>query len=300
MNQPANLMPIVINVLSDVDHSTIRLTNGNKFFDNYPSLKLPDFSHPELGMLRSVSWFYAMYHELGKPNVKFIVERFDVYGLDSSGRARQHPTDVQKLRTLFQHNLDPSSDSDEGTRQYCNNWFRRACKVTYPDREDEWLLSLTCLLQDVIDFLKSIDNCMRKIEEDESIEEILSQWEFRRQRYHPQYEFDRLIGTVALDLGRSGINAKNFSNRYYPNWLKELEIMENYEFETEARRLIERAILEDIQPRLPLDGNDIMREFNWEPGRRVGDAIKMAIELYNPDPCSKDELIQRLRNKLEV
>lgn len=296
MNQTANMMPNIINALNSIEHTTVRFTKG-VFFGTYPSLQLPDFTHPELSMLRSVSWFYVMYHELGKPSIKFVIDKLDIYELDGDRKCRQHPVNVQKLRTLFQHNLDPSSKSDQDTRIYCDKWFHCACQSYYPKNEDDWITSLGCLLKEAIDFLITVDNCIRSMENDESATPIVSQWIFRRQRYHPQYEFDRLIEIIAQDLGRPHLDARKFSNRHYSSWTKELEVMENYNFETYARRQIERAILEETRLQLPIDGRDIMQEFQIGPGVEVGDLLKLAMRIHDRNPCSRDELIEQLKKE---
>src|SRR5262249_2203300 len=137
--------------------------------------------------------------------------------------------------------------------------------------------------------------CIQAINMDESRTEILRQWDFRRSHHHSQFEFDRIIQIVAADLGRDGLKPKNFSNRYYSRWLQELEMKDNYDFEVEARKLIERAILEDTRPQMPITGKDIMQEFSIEPGRKVGDLLKKALEIFSAHPCSRDELLQILR-----
>jgi hypothetical protein len=262
-----------------------------------PSLRLPQFAHAELGMLRTVSWLYAMYEELGKPNIDFIVERFETYSLDADGSNKKHVTNVQNLRTYFQHNLNPTSEGDVRTQDHCEGWFRTICAAPYPEEDEQWQYCLISLLTEARSFLHCVSECIQAISIDESRAEILRQWAFRRSRYHPQHEFDGIIAMVASDLGRDGIRPKNFSNRHYSRWLRELEVKENYDFDLEARKLVERAMLEDTQPQMPITGRDIMQEFSIGPGRRVGDLLKRAMDIYDGRPCSREELLQMLRQE---
>ena len=62
------------------------------------------------------------------------------------------------------------------------------CNKVYPDTDDEWQQALIGLLEEAQGFLKSVLTCIRKIEEDESVEEMVRQWEFRLRRHHPQHE----------------------------------------------------------------------------------------------------------------
>ncbi|MCB9436640.1 MAG: hypothetical protein H6673_06525 [Anaerolineales bacterium] len=69
----------------------------------------------------------------------------------------------------------------------------------------------------------------------------------------------------------------------------------------EARKLVERAILEDTQASLPIIGTDIMREFSIGPGRRVGELLKRAIDIFDVNPSlSKSDLLLQLQESLTV
>jgi hypothetical protein len=75
-------------------------------------------------------------------------------------------------------------------------------------------------------------------------------------------------------------------------------LQEGYDFETEARRLIELAILMMREGALPITGRDIMGEFHIPPGPRVGALLEVARGIHNLHPCSRDELIELLRGKI--
>ena len=300
MTHPASIMTEIFNLVQTIQHSSMRLLGGSQFFGSGPSLPIPKFTYAELDMLRTLAWLYALYQELGKPSIIYIVDKFDVYGVDEGKNHRNHPVNVRNLRTIFQHNLDPLSQSDNKTRKDCEIWFKSQCNKVYPDTDDEWQQALIGLLEEAQGFLKSVLTCIRKIEEDESVEEMVRQWEFRLRRHHPQHEFDRIISIVAQDLGRVAIKPKNFSNQYYSQWVKELDLREDYDFEVEARRMIERAMIEDTRPRLPIDGQDVMNEFSLEPGKKVGDILKRAMQIFDRQPCSRDELLKKLEHELQI
>ncbi|MCB9436641.1 MAG: hypothetical protein H6673_06535 [Anaerolineales bacterium] len=209
---PAQLMNEIIDRIQQINLLTIRITQGDNFFSSLPSLRLPQFQHPELGMLKLVSWLYAFYQELGKPNIDFIKERFELY-LGENNSRKNHVKTVLRLRTLFQHNLDPMSQSDNSTQEICELWFKDVCGSSYPEDDQQWSLCLVGLLRDTKNFLVDVHKCIQAIDADEARVEILRQWAFRRKQYHPQHEFDRVIQIVASDLGRD-INPKKFSNRY--------------------------------------------------------------------------------------
>lgn len=296
-NSAASKMLEVMDLAREIQHTSMELLDGIQFFGAMPSLPTPKFTHPELDMLRSLSWLYVLYQELGKASIKYTVEKFESYSLDNN--IKNHPLNVEKLRTFSQHSLDPMSQRDREIRVYCEQWFDKYCGVVQPRDDEAWNKALLAILTEAENFLKNIQHCIRKIESDESKEQLIIQWKYRLQRYHPQHEFDRIISIVAHDLGRVGIEPKNFSNQYYSQWKKELELMEDYDFEKEARRMIERAMIENTRPRLPINGTDIMDEFLLEPGKKIGEILKRAFEIFDPDPCSREVLISKLRDEFK-
>jgi len=294
---PAQLMIDILDRVQTIDNLVLRIMR-QKFFRD-AKVRLPKFEHPELGMLRSVSWLYALYQELGKPNIDFVKERFSVYSLDTNDSKQRHIATLQSLRTYFQHSLDPLTESDSRTQKTCENWFRSMCGIAYPETDEQWKRSMIGILTEANDFLICVHKCIEAIDLDEAREQILQQWEHRLIRHHPQHKFDHLIAIIAPDLGRDGIKPKNFSNIYYAKWLQQLDILDTYEFETEARRLIERAILEDTRPRMPITGTDIMNEFSLAPGKKVGNLLKRGTELLDKNPnYSKSELLDILREEI--
>jgi hypothetical protein len=83
--------------------------------------------------------------------------------------------------------------------------------------------------------------------------------------------------------------------------VKQLELLQgNYDFEVEAQRLIEHTLLYEMIPVLPITGHDIMKEFNVVPGPIVGQLLEKARNLYNTEPCSRDELLEKLRLEIDT
>jgi hypothetical protein len=88
---------------------------------------------------------------------------------------------------------------------------------------------------------------------------------------------------------------------YYDKWIQDLDLLEaNHHFETEARKLIEYVLMTEATPVLPITGRDIMEEFAVAPGPEVGQLLKHARTIYECEPCSRSELLSRLRNKLQA
>ena len=102
-------------------------------------------------------------------------------------------------------------------------------------------------------------------------------------------------------MGRENIEATSLRERFYNNWVKELELLQgNYDFKVEARKLIERALLSETIDRLPITGHDIMETFNIKPGPQVGTLLERALILYQDQPCSREFLLDKLCQEMET
>lgn len=259
---------------------------------------MPRFSPSELGLIRTVSWFYVHYQEAGKVNVKFLGEQLPNFNPDGNENWDAHVRLINQLRTYFQHNLDLNETRDRGMREYCENWFRQQCGVYSPIEDEHWLKCLVALLNEALAFFQALHDCIRKIREDEAREQILEQWKFQRERFHPPHSFDKLIEISSGDMGRNDLDVKKFRERYYQKWTSQLQLLNgSYNFEVEARGLIEDALLNEGLRRIPITGNDIITVLGIEPGIKVGRLLELARSFFNEDPkLTKDQLLDKLRS----
>lgn len=297
---PSSSMYQIFGLKEEIDQVCSKLNNINGFFGSV-SLRIPKFDPSELGFLRTVSWLYVLYYEVGKVNVNFLTDRFSAYNLDSDEKLSKHLLNVQRLRTFLQHNLNPKQQQNLVIQEACEKWMNDKCETPIPGDDQQWNICLISLLNEAIDFFSALRTCIRKIEQDESREEILIEWDFLRKRFHPPHEFDTLISKIASDMGRDNLDAIRLRKRFYQDWMKELELLKaDYNFEIEARKLIEHVLLNKITSVLPITGYDIIDEFNVVPGPKVGLLLEKARNLYNVKPCSREELLEELRGNCDL
>lgn len=257
------------------------------------SLAFPKLSPPELGFLRTVSYLFVLYSEVGKVGVKFLTEKFETYGIDAS--LAQHARLVRELRTYLQHNLNPLHDHDRSIQESCENWMRDKCGTVIPARDEHWNVCLIALLSRSLDLLDGMRRTIRAIELDESRDEICREWQFRIERNHFPAEFDSLINEVAADMGRGEIDSVKFRQRFYDQWATELSLLNpGYEFRVEGRKLIERTLLNALTPVLPITGKDIMTSFGLSPGPQIGELLETARRIYEKKPCTRETLLEQL------
>lgn len=295
-----SLMFEVLSTVQEINRVAVTIIpkEHGAFFKEH-SLPIPVFTCSELGFLRTVSWFYVLYYELGNINVEFLVDRFSAYQLDESKNISKHLTIVQHMRTFLQHYLDIHKDRNLRIQDECECWFEEKCKTRVPSENDHWENCLLIFLKEAILFLATLKNCLRKIELDETRDQIVNTWSFQLSRYHSPHEFDSLISIVASDMGRDNIDAIRLRKRYYDKWTKELQLYQGkYDFAVEGRKLIEHALLVETISVPPITGKDLLEEFSLEPGPKIGELLKEAYNLYKAEPCSRQILLQKLRQKL--
>ena len=112
------------------------------------------------------------------------------------------------------------------------------------------------------------------------------------------HEFDSLISIIAADMGHDGLDPVRLRLRFYDGWSRQLDLLSgDFEFEVEARKLIEHTLLSETTAVLPLTGKDVMEEFGIAPGPEVGRMLQRASAIYMSTPCSRKDLIEKLRTE---
>ena len=292
---PSSLMYKVVALKQELaSRSAILLGSEPAAFQEI-TVKHPRLEPPELGFHQAVSWLYCFYYEAGRVSLTFLIGRFHVFGLDDDGMCQTHFEAVRGLRTYLQHNLDRSSLASLRVLRRCEGWFTSSCGSAIPGNDQEWTTCLMRVLAGTQRLLEAAVDCVREIERDEGCTTMVGEWSFRLHGYHPRSEFIRLVDIVAKDMGQSGLNAARICDRYYDKWSKDLSLRTSgFDFETEARKLIEHTLLSEADIPLPITGQDLIRSLGIPPGPEIGRLLRRARTLYGDSPCSRDELLSRL------
>ena len=105
-----------------------------------------------------------------------------------------------------------------------------------------------------------------------------------------------LIDDTKYRLGREALNTVGFRNRYVDKWRKHLELLDDeFDFEFEATRLIEKALLDEGGLVLPITGRDVIESLRIEPGPDVGLLLEEARRHFEENRCCRAELLAYLR-----
>jgi len=157
-------------------------------------------------------------------------------------------------------------------------------------------MCLLAILEDANAFIDALLFTARGIEQDESREAICEEWRSRLDHSHPPHDFDELIARVARDMGRPGIDPVVVRRRYYQTWIAALRLLQpGYDFETEARSLVEEAFLDEGVRVMPITGRDVMLVCGVPPGPRVGEILEQVRKRYQAARCTREELLEYLR-----
>jgi hypothetical protein len=270
---------------------------GSIFGDT--SLELPKLRPSELGFIRAVSWFYVHYFETGKLGTEFLSNYSGLCAI-SAPDLKEHRLRIQQLRTYCQHNLNFSDNHSQMIQTACQNWFKEKCGTHLPSEEMHWECLLSSIISEAKSYFDSLETIIRAIEGNGSMQEIVEQWNLRLIRYQAPHKFDRIIEEVALDWGRPSFNVVKFRLRYYDRWKKIFENRtDDCDFEREARKLVEHALLSEEQNVMPIDGIDVMETFDVPPGGKVKEILGIAKEIYATQPCTKEKLLGLIRARIE-
>lgn len=293
-----SLMYEALQLREEINEISDGLKVGESFFSS-TSLQLPRFTPSELGFIRMVSWLYVTYYETGKIGTEFLTSLATTYLAEIQFEAKKHRALIQQLRTYCQHNLAPHEAHSKQILSACEDWFFSHCGSRKPGGEDHWSSLLHALIREFLTYFKYLRDALRRIEADPENIQLIEQWSLRIVRYYPPHKFDKIIEEVASDFGRESLDVVRFRARHFDKWKKELELMRHdCDYDRQARSLVETALLSDQQPSLPINGRDIMSEFDIAPGPKVQEILSMAMEIYRTAPCNKENLLAKLSERI--
>ncbi|MGX5854425.1 hypothetical protein ACWKW6_12295 [Dyadobacter jiangsuensis] len=284
-----------------LNHRTDLLSDGfiQYFFE--PISLTVNFRSPEAGFLRLISYFYVITHEDdSKLNLKFWGDKSQVYF--SSETVISHFTNlINAGRTVLQHNVSQESPSDRLKIYMWEDWLQNCVGKTKKFNSTDWRVCSMELLSEFSLVLREVEKSLSHITElPEDIREVvISDWITKVKNSYPIYRYLNLARDVSVAFSYPELSVSKFCQRHYKRWLSELGELEDFDFESFARRQIEATLLDDAaQKRLPLpiDGIDVMEYFDIEGGVEVRRLLLAAQARYQASPSSKEDLLSYLKD----
>ena len=214
--------------------------------------------------------------------------------------------DIQALRTLLQHHLDPNNRSDAATLEIARRWFSESTgqgeilgSNFWPTSDKDWSLCEEQLNRSGNEFLTKISNVVAHISSDEFKRDTLKEWVVRCSRVLPPYVFDKLIKAAIKGLGLPFLDPVRIRNHHYQNWNARLRLMgDAADLTREAELIVYATLLLEWDNYCPVSGHDVITRLGITPGPDVGKILLRARNMWREQPCSADELLIRLSGLL--
>ena len=269
---------------------------GRSAFDDMHVLH-PDPERAETAFIRATSWLYCLYFEAGRVTITFLRRLGEAYALVNRELSDWHVETVRCLRTELHHNLG-FADSDQNARSAAESWRRSACGTALPKTDQQWRSCYDRLVSNAYEFLAGLDEVVRRVEADgPNAQQYIDEWKRRLNRDWPATAFDAVIDDAKYRLAREAMNTVAFRNRHVDQWRKQLDLLDDgFDFDLEATRLVENALLNDDTVVLPITGRDIIESIGIKPGPEVGVLLAEARRHFEVTRCTKNDLLDHLRD----
>lgn len=289
------IMLEVLKTVENINSCTNAISRAKiVFFCNRQS-KIPEFTCNQLGFLMTISYLYTLYIERGKISIKFMKQRIKQEVNEEFQSIDKHLKVINAMRTYLQHSLLLENEHDLNTRDICDNWFIEVLKKPYPTNEEEWLICVNSILNETFKCLVSIDKSIGNLYIIETKDEIIHEWMKCIEEYIGPEQFDEVLSIAMSDMGKEALDIKIFRMKHYDSWMRDINAFSRpFDFSKEARKLVEYSLIHNSPKYIPINGEDIMEHFDMKPGIQVGEILKLAYQIYNENPCTKEELLQRL------
>ena len=276
--------------MNDINIKT-KIFNDLVFFQT-PSLKV-SFNSFEVCFKDHVLYLYSVFFELNGSNLKFVDSKIKDFGTPRSERASGASRIVQFLRTVLGHFTTPEKQSDLEKINYCQDWYKEHTGCFEPSTEEEFKLCINALLDDCIEYLTGVYNCIASFEINEFKDILKGEWQRMIHRNFTKYQWQTAL-IQALDIyGMNHYDSMEIVNKEINKWTNKLKLLQDgFVFEKEARKIIESYLQE--QDLWPADANDLIT-LGVPKGPGLREMIVKAKALYYEDPCPKDELMKRFK-----
>jgi len=197
--------------------------------------------------------------------------------------------------TAFERTMDILDMTDKNLKSRLSALFHRVGKVTqfYGVSEEKNSERLTQAVMEKMGYSESLINSVCKII---SMQNVFKNYKKGAIPSHKTLKKLKIKMGDDLDTLLQIIHYINITNKYgkkanqIPTILKSYNEIENEEKQKQN---------DDIKAKLPVNGNDVMKEFCLKPGKVVGKIISMLVEKYkDKENVTKDECMEYVREHI--
>jgi hypothetical protein len=234
----------------------------------------PVLSSPQHGFITAAIWLSSWLDEAWSTSMDYLFSQAMRVGINAE-EAQQFKYILGRLRTFFAHNLDPSTPRDRRTRDECYLWFKEACGSRFPG-DDQWGRCLDTLLQSAVRYVSLATEIARAIERHSDGEDLRSLWANRLSRTGVMVDYLGLLQRAAGDLGCEGMDLHSVHQRHRRRWDRSLALPSaDSDVDDVTVRHVERTLLAETVPLLPITASNIMERLQLQPGESVAVALRL-------------------------
>jgi hypothetical protein len=250
---------------------------------------------PELCFYKTVAYSYVLFRESGKSVDYFLKNRKGNYP-----GSKTYTDDVSLLRTFLFHRMEDKRISK------VEAFFDKRCNKKKPENEDDWEKCCAYILNNLNEIVKKSNEICEEINNDpEKAKDTIAQWQRLVHREHTSYETEMVFNTIKKELGLDNLQFKDLYNKEEKDLNEKEKIHESisnkikllddgYNFEQEARKVIEPILLKYKACPLTLDDLD----FIADEKDRIDILFKSHI-YYESNSCSKEDLLEAIKNRIK-
>lgn len=281
------------NAINNINNLTHSISSNIVFFENN-SISV-EFDNAQHCFDRLLSWSFGLFIESCKGNISFLLDIFPQYNILIPEEIRNLPVVIQAMRTLRQHSNLSESSQKEKINLY-NDWLKKVSKLALENYSpSEWYEACLFLLDSILQYLNLIIFCLKGILSGELKELVAKQWEARALRFFEKYKFDQVLDKVLKNWGLSDFVRINlFMSQNLAQLKKRIDsLADGFDFEKCVTVFIEDIL--SLQQYMPLRGDELI-EAGIPKGIHLGELLKYAKTTFWEAPCSKEELIEKVRS----
>lgn len=204
---------------------------------------------------------------------------------------------LHDLRTYKSHTLDKNKNHDKLIIENVEKWYFQILGKKRVSLEDIELCSIE-LNKIICIIINSFIKCIEHINSDQKRNKIIEEIIQAKNGYYPDYYIETLFKQVTDKL-ELPMDAYILTKKYAKSIRDKMKIYQpirKEKAEEEIKLIMEEIIFSDKLGICPLSAEDIMKEFQLEPGKKLGKLKKMAIDLADKNLyITKDEILEELR-----
>ena len=288
-------LSVISEKIEQINELFCELDDGLVFFSDTHQQIREDINN-EGAYYNNIDYFYGLFYERCDMYKNIIMQKIQFYNLDYN-TVKKSMNLLHDLRTYKSHTLDKNKNHDKLIIENVEKWYFQILGKKRVSLEDIELCSIElnkiiCII--INSFIKCIENINSDQKRNKIIEEIIQ----AKNGYYPDYYIEILFKQVTDKL-ELPMDAYILTKKYAKSIRDKMKIYQpirKEKAEEEIKLIMEEIIFSDKLGICPLSAEDIMKEFQLEPGKKLGKLKKMAIDLADKNLyITKDEILEELR-----